>query len=109
MHDNANPTRMVAPVAGKYMLYCNASILLAGPGRRAISFAVNGDHDNLIAVNGQPGDAGHYTDLSLVTHYQLNAGDYVEGRLVQNSGSTLTAYGFPNGTGGPECGMVKLP
>jgi len=100
----ADPMRFTIAEAGKYLLYCNASFVTNGSGRRAMSIAVNGTP---VAANGMQGDPSHYSDLSVTTQYELAAGDYVEFHTAQDSGTTLLAFGFPGP--GPECGLAKLP
>ena len=106
LHDPSQPTRLVAPVAGKYLLFCNVSFPTNGIGRRGIAFRLNGTLE--LDVSGdRADDAGHYTDLLPTTVYGLAAGDYVEVHVAQDSGTTLPAVGYPTLTS-PECGMVKL-
>jgi hypothetical protein len=108
LHDAMQPTRLVAPLSGKYLLFCTVSFQPVNQvGRRVVSFRLNGTGEPL-AAHGQVGDPSHFTDISLSTVWELSAGEFVEVHAAQDSGSTLFASGWP-GLAGPECGMARLP
>lgn len=106
LHDPLQPSRMTAPVAGKYFIYCHASFPTNGTGARGLALRRNGTED--IAVDHSVAAGGYYTELSIATHFELQTGDYIEAAVAQNSGSILSVVGYPT-LASPECGMVKTP
>lgn len=106
LHDTANPSRLTASTAGKYLIFGEVSFATQGGGSRIVGFLVNGTQS--IATNNAEGDPSHHTEVPLTTVYELQAGDYVEFTVAQDSGTTVQAEGYPT-LDSPEFGMAKLP
>lgn len=105
MHSEAaDPTRLVARTAGKYYIFGNVSVSAQPTGVRLLVVVLNGT--TAIAMLNADGSA-HGNRMQISTHYYLNAGDYVELELYQDSGTNLTLYRDPNWS--PDFGMVKVP
>jgi hypothetical protein len=89
LHSNTvNPSRLSAPEAGIYQVSANVTWLQNASGSRTLTVNVNGSSaarmsDSRTPVNGA-------TSQSVSGLLQLAAGDYVEARVFQDSGSTLT-------------------
>ena len=105
-HDAANPGLLVAPVTGKYVIYCSAYFPPNGTGARALKIVRNGSQELAIDVRDAGKNPSGYTYLNAFTHFRLVAGDSIEFRAGQDSGTTLQVGGPPNNRG-PECGMFK--
>lgn len=99
-----NTSRLVAPTAGKYFLWCVVQFVYNGTGWRRIYFRLNGA-DNIGSCS-VPAINGEVTSISHGTHYRLGAGDYVEVVAKQTSGGALDV--MMSGVSTPLCGMVKL-
>jgi hypothetical protein len=88
MHAPANPSRLVAPVAGYYRLTGAVSLAANASGRRGISWAVNG-----VAVGNSMSlpPNGTNTLLTPAPNFivSMNANDYAELRAYQDTGATL--------------------
>jgi hypothetical protein len=106
LHDPGMPSRLTAPVAGKYLIICEVSFPTNGIGSRGLIVVRNGVDQ--LAVGHEVAAASYYTELTAITHYQLAAGDWVEAHVSQESDTTLSAVGYPSLLS-PECSMVKLP
>jgi len=96
MFDAASPTRLTAPVAGVYRLGGAIAISFDGNGYRAAHWGVNG---SIVAQSpavfvGSNATGAHVMCVSLLVN--LNAGDYVEMFVFQNSGVLLTTVTAPN-------------
>ncbi len=94
--DGAQPTRMTAPVAGRYMIIASARWDSDVDGRRTIALALNGGVGpagaQIARTNVSPllnGGAAFTPEQTAMTVYKLNAGDYVEVWAYQNSGAPL--------------------
>ena len=86
------PTRLTAPKAGVYSMTAYAQIQANDTGRRETNIRLNGTtviaemtRDNL--------GASILIRISLTTEHVMDAGDYVEMRVYQNSGGDLTIRG----------------
>jgi len=95
--DPATPTRMTAPVAGRYLIIATTRWESDVDGRRTIALEVNGASQ--IARSNVSGYwLGTGTPLSpeqsVQAVYRLKAGDYVEVWAYQDTGSTLNLLTF---------------
>jgi len=99
-----NTSRLVAPTAGKYFIWCVVQFVYNGTGWRRIYFRLNGS-DNIGSCS-VPAISGEVTSISHGIHYRLSAGDYVEVIAKQTSGGALSV--MMSGVSTPLCGMVKL-
>jgi len=106
IHDPGVPSRLTAPAAGKYLMYCHVSFPTNGAGARGIALVKNGTE--VIAIDHDVAASAYHTELTVVSTYELAVGDYVEAHVAQDSGTVLDALGYPTLTS-PECGMAKLP
>lgn len=89
-HDNStNPSRLTAPVTGYYIVEGGVEFASNATGRRAVQIRKNGSvfYASLM-VDACSSDA---TLLPVSAIVQLNAGDYVEIMVFQNSGGALNA------------------
>jgi hypothetical protein len=90
MHSTVtNTSRITCQTAGRYLLTANVSFVANATGRREVRFRVNGS----TIINGIL-YTSHGTDIwrgSVCRTVVLNATDYVECMVHQNSGAALTA------------------
>ena len=93
--DAAKPTRMTAPVAGRYLITASVRWDSNTNGRRVIALNVNYPAAGWAQI-ARSSVSGHwsttpafYPEQTAQTVYKLNAGDYVEVWAAQDSGSTL--------------------
>jgi len=94
--NSTQPTRMTAPVAGRYLIIATARWDTDTDGRRAMALEVNGGTVQIARSNvaGYFQRAGgmttpYYPEQMVEAVYRLNAGDYVEVRALQDSGGDL--------------------
>lgn len=88
MHSAALPTRLVAPLAGVYVIVSNLSWTYAGGStERFLDILVNGT--NQIASQRLMASPSGTAEMSTQTTQFLNVGDYVETRGYQTSGGNL--------------------
>jgi hypothetical protein len=89
----AETGKLVAPRTGVYQV--NASVVWNSEpgGTRFIGLRVNGNEDNYLAASRVPGSADT-PEQSVSSMARLNAGDFVEVRVSQNSGNTVTLDPF---------------
>ncbi len=89
----ARPTRMTAPVAGRYLIVANARWESDAAGRRTIALEVNGTAAQIARSNvsgyWQGGVVPLSPEQSVQAVYRLKAGDYVEVWAYQDCGTTL--------------------
>jgi hypothetical protein len=89
MHDNGtNPSRLTCVTAGVYRVTANAEWAVNITGIRRIEFLVNGT--TVIASDQVGGLSGQAVRQTLVTDWKFAAGDYVQLRVYQTSGGSLT-------------------
>ena len=108
LHETAtNASRLKAPVSGKYTIF--ASITWETPlgsGFWGLRLLLNGKLP--IAEQTLPNNGSSFrTSMSIGTVYALNAGDYVEVQVFQNSGGFLAVKHLSATS--PEFGMIKVP
>jgi hypothetical protein len=106
---STNPSRLTVQTAGKYLIYGTvefADDIAGSAGDRSLEIRLNGS-DSLTRTQVAANDSGSSTILSVSTHYDLAAGDYVE--LVVRQSSGVTEDVKVNAPMTPEFGMVKLP
>jgi hypothetical protein len=108
LHETAtNSGRLKAPAAGKYYIFANITWESPiGSGLWGLRLQLNGK--TVIAEQSLPNTAAPFRiSMSVGTLYVLNAGDYVEVQVFQNSGNPLPIRSIPATS--PEFGMAKLP
>lgn len=105
LHDtDTNNSRLTAPISGLYLISLSIDWQANTSGRRTASIRLNG---TTIIANGiqAPSTDGVCTQ-TVTTVYLLSAGDYVEARVFQTSGTTLNINVVSNYS--PEFSMVYL-
>ena len=102
LHDEGtNPTRLTAPIAGKYYVYASGSWTAGGLGnRRQASIRLNGFNYLAYSIVAPSASAPLTNNVSI--QLDLAAGDYVELVLYQDSGGSASTIGF-------DFGMFKAP
>jgi hypothetical protein len=89
----AQPTRMTAPIAGRYLIVATARWQNNDQGRRTIALEVNGTAVQIARSNVSAYFQGGVNPLqpeqTAQAVYMLNAGDYVEVWAYQDSGGAL--------------------
>jgi hypothetical protein len=94
VYDAANPTRLTAPIAGRYLITASARWAANLTGRRLIAINLDfpaADWKQIARSNVSGWSVGpdFYPEQNVQTVYQLKAGDYVEMWVAQNSGVAL--------------------
>ena len=95
--DPATPTRMTAPVAGRYLIIATTRWESDVDGRRTIALEVNGASQiarSNVSGYWQGGVVPLSPEQSAQAVYRLKAGDYVEVWAYQDTGSTLNLLTF---------------
>lgn len=88
-----NPTRLTVPIAGRYLITATASFEAAASGHRAINILKNNTTE-IARSDFLPVSNSIDTHSTVVTPSEtLAAGDYIELRAWQNSGSDLDILG----------------
>ncbi|MBI4597339.1 MAG: hypothetical protein HY737_02930 [Candidatus Omnitrophica bacterium] len=106
IHDTAaNTSRLTAKTAGKYLIYGHVRFSANSIGHRQVGIRLN--ESPVIALTMGDATTGELSVISVVTHYDLAANDYVELVVYQNSGSSISVQSANNHS--PEFGMVKIP
>jgi hypothetical protein len=103
----SNRCRLIAQTGGKYYIFAHVFWQTHDSGSRGLRLQLNGTKVIADSIWPAAGPGGPETAMSIGTHYQLNAGDYVEAQAFQDSGGPLNVV-FVDGRS-PEFGMVKLP
>ena len=97
-------TRLTAPIAGLYVVSAQIS-WDAASNVGARELAINKNGSTIIARTvSAPSPAPNTTEQSITTLANLAAGDFVEVKLRQNSGGSLTVFTAPEFS--PEFSMV---
>ena len=106
LHDpSTNNDRLIAPLAGYYLIIGQARWNYGGPLRYEINLEVN-DTDVIARVEGCPeSTSGHYLSQIVSTIYYLNVLDYVNCKFYNNVDPT-TILKFGNAS--PEVMMYRL-
>jgi hypothetical protein len=106
IHDNStNNSRLTCKTAGKYIVVFHASLTSNTTGRRKFWIRKNGSGgEAAIAEYGTT--QGGPTNGIVTTILDLSVDDYVEARVYQTSGSTLTLSDLQ--TESPEFMMAKV-
>jgi len=103
IHDTAaNTSRLTAQTAGKYYIFAHIE-WDGGAGTLNLRILLN--DTTVIAENFV--QSLRFFSMSIGTHYEFNAGDYVEVQVRQNSGVPRDILSVEASS--PEFGMVKLP
>jgi hypothetical protein len=95
VYDPAQPTRMTAPIAGRYLVTASVRWDSDTAGRRLVALNVNYPAAGWTQIARSnvsahfAGVAAFYPEQSVQTVYKLNAGDYVQVWVAQNSGVPL--------------------
>ena len=96
-----SPTRLTCQQAGTYVVSCCVQFLPAAGGQnRMAGFQVNGAFDTLGGVVGPAILGSGYPLCQSVSILRLNAGDYVECVVYQDSGAALNVAAGSAGPGG---------
>ena len=95
VYDSTKPTKMTAPITGRYLITASARWDSNAAGRRVIALNVNYPAAgwaqiarSSVSANWTT-TAAFYPEQTAQTIYKLNAGDYVEVWVAQDSGSAL--------------------
>lgn len=105
MHDEVvNPTRLTAPIPGKYFVYASVLWKSGGTGSyRSVVLLVSGAAAPAASVVPPP-TGGATATAAIATQVELAAGDYVELHAEQDSGGPLDVWSPLT-----EFGMAKVP
>ena len=102
--DSTKPTRMTAPIAGRYLITAGVRWDSNAIGRRVVALNVNYPATGWAQIARSSVSAAWSTtaaffpEQTATTVYKLNAGDYVEVWVAQDSGSALDLIvGIDNG------------
>jgi hypothetical protein len=94
LHDNTDPTKLVAPVAGRYLVTAAVGFLPNPTGIREVILHVNGiqprGYGQQIHDASTPATAESMMATSAII--PLSAGDYVQVWVAQSSGGPLDLY-----------------
>lgn len=83
-----NPTRLTAPIAGRYLLVLNEKWATSPTGRRGAGYQINGT-SSAYELQAQPPTASKNPTLNACDIVDLAAGDYVEIYGYQTSGGAI--------------------
>jgi hypothetical protein len=101
-----NPTRLTAPVTGRYIITGNVAFEAASAGHRAINILKNNTLE-LARSDFNPVSNSIDTHSTVTCHaVTLTKGDYVELRAWQNSGSALNI--LDSGDHSPRFSLIYL-
>lgn len=101
---STNTERMTCKTAGKYIITGNVQISGHATGIRQISFFLNGT--TTLAMDRKEPEGTGTEHLSLTTIYDLAVNDYVDLRILQNSGGDLNT--IVNTNDSPEFSMIRV-
>lgn len=108
MHNPAvNPSRVLAPAAGKYLVTGNVQFASNGTGHRSLSIRLNGT--TTLANQALPAVtpvSGEKTEINISTVYDFAQNDYVEMLAFQSSGGNLDVLAAPSFS--PELTMTLI-
>lgn len=101
-----NPTRLTAPITGRYIITANVAFEAASSGHRAINIYKNNSVE-LARSDFNPVSNSIDTHSTVTCHaVSLTKGDYVELRVWQNSGSDLNI--LDSGDHSPKMSLIYL-
>lgn len=109
IHDPSDDTKLVAPVAGKYLIFAHVRWAVPSdptPSVRELGIRLNGG--GFIASDRRSDAIGDQVNQSISTHHELAVGEYVE-LEVHHTALPSTLDVVADGGLSPEFGMVKLP
>ncbi len=109
LHDPAQPSRIVIPASGNYLIYANlawSAADLFGTERFVMQFRVNGSQITASQTNNADGLPLNPTH-SLSTAALLVAGDYLEVVVEHSAPSNRRIVALPDYS--PDFGIVRLP
>ena len=102
--DSTKPTKMTAPIAGRYLITASVRWDSNAAGRRVVALNVNYPATGWAQIARSSVSAywsttaAFFPEQTATTVYKLNAGDYVEVWVAQDSGSALDLMvGIDNG------------
>lgn len=100
-----NNSRLTAPITGWYMIGGHVRFAAAAGGNRQALIRLNGTTFIAPYQAASLGAAAN-PDFSVVTAYQMTAGDYVEVVVFQDSGGAINVLSAANFS--PEFWMIRL-
>lgn len=103
MHTSSNPTTLIAPRGGIYVISGTVNWAQNNNGNRYLGIRLNGN-TWLDIIGFPPLSTSH--DMTITTIYQLSAGDYVELCVYQNSGGNLDIRALGNYS--PEFSIARI-
>lgn len=105
LHDTgSNTDRLVAPVAGKYLITAHIQWASNATGERQIRIVDSSA--NVMAAASQPPVSGNVTRMSIATVVDLTAADYVTVAVFQSSGGNLDVTNASRNS--PEATITKV-
>lgn len=108
-HDNVtNNSRLTIPSTGYYEVSCSVQYLEAAAAgiQRKVELALNGA--NMKDWMAKKGAVGDYVGIHASMILSLTAGDYLELKMYQDSGSTVAVQGAGSLTNDPYFGIKYL-
>jgi len=106
IHDTAlNTDRLTATTAGKYYVFATVLFADNATGIRQVTIEHSGCGCDIARFTQKAADSPFVGGITLGTHYNFTAGQYVRVRVYQNSGGALNV--IANGVF-PSFGMVKV-
>jgi len=95
LYSSSTPDRLTAPIAGKYLIIATVTWDPSSAGHRQLELALNGGVMLLAWTLGAPfADSSYGLTQTVEKVYQLNAGDYVQAKGWQNSGSSTIVHAW---------------
>jgi len=104
LHSDEAPTRLTIAQPGKYMIYGHLEFLPGGNDNSLHMIRIVANGTTTLTSSSIP-DAGNNERLSVATHYEFAAGDYVELLGAAN----LCCFADTGATFMAEFGVVKVP
>lgn len=87
-YDSGNPTRLVAPVTGWYIIGTHVTFATAASGKRVVDVRLNGV---TYAASQYADSDNEAADINVNVVYYMTAAEYAEVTVYQNSGASLNA------------------
>lgn len=101
-----NPTRLTAPISGRYIAMGNIAFAPAASGHRAVNILKNNTDELVRSDFPTVGNSVDTHSTVTSTPISLTKGDYIELRVWQNSGSSLNLQVGSNHE--PKLGLIYL-